>query len=190
MVDNEPRRRHLGTGAAIKVFGAVGVLGGLALIVAGIVNIVHLHVRAGGITAIVMGLLFVLGGRYLWRVPGRPTIELTADGIVFHADVDPIMRLLTGKRTVTFRWMDIEAINVWPTRVGVTIRISMDAGPERGERMIPICYPSTGAAASAVIEMKRLSAGARPTKPTEWLGVGSREAERIDDRSGSPAADE
>lgn len=120
-----------------------------------------------------MGILFVLAGRYLWRAPARPTVELTADGIVFHADVDPLMRLLTGKRTVRFRWEDIEAINVQPTRVGATISIYMDAGPERGERMIPICYPSPDAVAATVTEMKRLSAGARRTKPTEWRGVGA-----------------
>jgi hypothetical protein len=47
-------------GFVVRFFGAVGFLGGLALIVAGIVNIVHLHDRAGGTFGIVLGLLFVL----------------------------------------------------------------------------------------------------------------------------------
>jgi hypothetical protein len=122
-----------------------------------------------------MGLLFVLAGRYLWRLRGRPTIELSAEGIVLHADVDPIIWLLTGKRIVTFRWRDIEAIDVQWTRIGVTMRLNMDAGPEPGERLIPIGYPSYQAVAATITEMKRLSAGARPTKPTEWLGFAGTE---------------
>jgi hypothetical protein len=53
----------------VRFFGAVGFLGGLALIVAGILNIVHLHDRAGGTTGIVLGILFMLGGGYLWTLP-------------------------------------------------------------------------------------------------------------------------
>jgi hypothetical protein len=173
MPEREEHARQLGAGGAggalLKGFGALGFLSGLALIVAGIVNIVHLHDRAGGTAGIVMGLLFVLGGRYLWRVPGRPVVELTDDGIIFHADVDPFMMIFTRKRTVTYRWEHIESINVRPTRVGLTVWIDLDAGPERGERMIPVTSPSPDAAAALVAEMKRLSARARRDKPTEWL---------------------
>jgi hypothetical protein len=56
-------------GFVVRFFGAVCFLGGLALIVAGIVNIVHLHDRAGGMFGIVLGLLFVVVGRYVWRLP-------------------------------------------------------------------------------------------------------------------------
>ena len=125
-------------GALLKGFGAVGFVGGLALIVAGIVNFVHLHDRAGGTACIVMGFVFVLMGRYLWRVRGRPVVELTDDGIIFHADVDPFMRLFTRMgRTVTYRWEHIEAIDVRPRRFGVTIWVYLDAGPERGQRVVP-----------------------------------------------------
>lgn len=54
-------------GLVMRFFGAVAFLGGLALIVAGIVNIVHLYDRAGGTTGIVLGSLFMLGGSYLWH---------------------------------------------------------------------------------------------------------------------------
>jgi hypothetical protein len=43
----------------------VASLGGLALVVAGIVNFVHFHDRAGGTTGIVLGYLFMLAGSYL-----------------------------------------------------------------------------------------------------------------------------
>jgi len=55
-------------GLVVRFFGAVGFLGGLALIVAGIVNIVHLHDRAGGTALIVLGSLFMVAGSYLWHV--------------------------------------------------------------------------------------------------------------------------
>jgi hypothetical protein len=54
-------------GLVIRFFGAVAFLGGFALIVAGIVNIVGLHDRAGGTTGIVLGSLFMLAGSYLWN---------------------------------------------------------------------------------------------------------------------------
>ena len=53
-------------GLVMRGFGAVAFLGGLALVVAGIVNIVHLHDRAGGTFGIVLGYLFMLVGSYLW----------------------------------------------------------------------------------------------------------------------------
>jgi hypothetical protein len=174
MTEREEHTRRIGTGGAggvlLKGFGAVGFVGGLALIVAGIVNIVHLHDRAGGTFGCVLGLFFVLTGRYLWRVPGRPVVELTDEGIIFHAHVDPFMMLFTRmRRTVTYRWEHIEAIDVLPTRVGMTMWVYLDVGPERGERVIPITSPSPDAAAAFVAEMKRLSARARRDKPTEWV---------------------
>ena len=173
MTEREEHTRQIGTGGAggalLKGFGAVGFVGGLALIVAGIVNIVHLHDRSGGTAGIVMGFVFVLMGRYLWRVRGRPVVELTDDGIIFHADVDPFMRLFTRtRRTVTYRWEHIEAIDVHPRRFGVTIWVYLDGGPEHGQRMMPVTYPSPDAAAGLIAEMKRLSARARRDKPTEW----------------------
>jgi hypothetical protein len=52
-------------GLVMRGFGAVASLGGLALVVAGIVNFVHFHDRAGGTTGIVLGYLFILAGSYL-----------------------------------------------------------------------------------------------------------------------------
>jgi hypothetical protein len=51
-------------GLVMRLFGAVAFLGGLALVVAGIVNFVHFHDRAGGTTGIVLGL-FVHARRQL-----------------------------------------------------------------------------------------------------------------------------
>jgi hypothetical protein len=173
MIEREEHTRQIGIGGAggvlLKVIGAVGFVGGLALIVAGIVNIVHLHDRAGGTAGIVMGFVFVLMGKYLWRVPGRPVVELTDDGIIFHADLDPFMMLFTRmRRTVTYRWEHIEAIDVRPTRfAGMTIWVYLDVGPEHGRRMMPVPYVSPDAA-GFVAEMRRLSARARRDKPTEW----------------------
>ena len=53
----------------VKSFAAFTYLGGLALIIAGIVNIVHLHDRAGGTTGIVLGSLFMLAGMWVWQRP-------------------------------------------------------------------------------------------------------------------------
>jgi uncharacterized membrane protein HdeD (DUF308 family) len=64
----------------VRFFGAVAFLGGLALIVAGIVNIVHLHDRAGGTFGIVLGSLFMLGGMYLWHLPLAKQESQTSDG--------------------------------------------------------------------------------------------------------------
>ncbi len=52
-------------GLVMRGFGAVAFLGGLALVVAGIINFVHFHDRAGGTTGIVLGYLFMLAGSYL-----------------------------------------------------------------------------------------------------------------------------
>jgi hypothetical protein len=52
-------------GLVMRLFGAVAFLGGLALVVAGIVNFVHFHDCAGGTTGIVLGYLFMLAGSYL-----------------------------------------------------------------------------------------------------------------------------
>ena len=49
-------------GLVMRGFGAVAFLGGVALVVAGIVNFVHFHDRAGGTTSIVVGYLFMLAG--------------------------------------------------------------------------------------------------------------------------------
>jgi hypothetical protein len=49
-------------GLVMRGFGAVAFLGGVALVVAGIVNFVHFHDRAGGTTGIVVGYLFMLAG--------------------------------------------------------------------------------------------------------------------------------
>jgi hypothetical protein len=46
-------------GLVMTGFGAVASLGGLALVVAGIVNFAHFHDRAGGTTGIVLGYLFM-----------------------------------------------------------------------------------------------------------------------------------
>lgn len=126
MTEREEHTRQIGTGGAggvlLKGFGAVGFLGGLALLVTAIVWVVRFNDRAGGIGMTGMGLFFVLTGRYLWRVPGRPVVELTDEGIIFHADVDPFMMLFTRmRRTVTYRWEHIEAIDVQPTPVGMTM---------------------------------------------------------------------
>jgi hypothetical protein len=51
-------------GLFMRFLGAVAFLGGLALVVAGIVNFVHFHDRAGGTTGIVLGYLFMLAGGY------------------------------------------------------------------------------------------------------------------------------
>lgn len=119
-----------GGGVLLKGFGAVSFAGGLACIVAAIVNLVRFGDRAGAIGGTAIGLFFVLSGRYLWRVPGRPVVELTDDGVIFHADVDPGYMLFTRmRRTVVYRWEDIEAIDVRPTRVGMTIWLRLDGDP-------------------------------------------------------------
>jgi hypothetical protein len=53
-------------GLVMRGFGAVAFLGGLALVVAGIVNFIHFHDRAGLPTSIVLGYFFMLAGSYLW----------------------------------------------------------------------------------------------------------------------------
>ena len=53
-------------GLVMRGFGAVAFLGGLALVVAGIVNFVHFHDLAGGTVGIVLGYLFMLAGSSLW----------------------------------------------------------------------------------------------------------------------------
>jgi hypothetical protein len=53
-------------GLVMRGFGAVSFFGGLVLVVAGIVNFVHFHDRAGGTTGIVLGYFFMLAGSYLW----------------------------------------------------------------------------------------------------------------------------
>ena len=56
-------------GLVMRGFGAVAFLGGVALVVAGIVNFVHFHDRAGGTTSVVLGYLFMLaGGRLLTAI--------------------------------------------------------------------------------------------------------------------------
>lgn len=52
-------------GLVMRGFGAVAFLGGVALVVAGIVNFVHFHDRAGGTTSVVLGYLFMLAGSRL-----------------------------------------------------------------------------------------------------------------------------
>ena len=54
-------------GLVMRFIGAVAFLGGFALIVAMIVNIIHLHDRAGGTFGIVLGSLFMLAGSSLWN---------------------------------------------------------------------------------------------------------------------------
>jgi hypothetical protein len=184
MTGREEHTRQVGTKGAegvlgralAKGFAALTFLGGLALIVAGIVNILHLHDRAGGTFLCLFGLAFVLIGRYVWRVanqPFLPVIELTDDSIIFRADIEPFMKVFTRQRTVTYRWLHIGAMTVQPTTDGMTIWVYLDAGAERGERMIPVPSSSPDAAAAFVAEMERLSAKARPDKPTRWLRVGS-----------------
>jgi hypothetical protein len=56
-------------GLVMRGFGAVSFFGGLVLVVAGIVNFVHFHDRAGGTTGIVLGYFFMLAGSYLWTRP-------------------------------------------------------------------------------------------------------------------------
>jgi len=156
------------TGIAIA-----SLLTGATIAIAGIVNIVHLGDTAGGVFGVFLGSLFLLGARYVWRLHGRPTIESTVEGIIFHADVDPVMRMLTGSRTVTFRWEDIEIIEFRPTASGWTIFLDLDGGPVQGERMIPIAFPSDQAVAALIADMRNRSAGKRPPdKPTRWLDPG------------------
>lgn len=52
-------------GLVMRGFGVVAFLGGVALVVAGIVNFVHFHDRAGGMTSVVLGYLFMLAGSRL-----------------------------------------------------------------------------------------------------------------------------
>jgi hypothetical protein len=52
----------------VKSFAAFTFLGGLGLIVAEIVNIVHLHDRAVGTFGIVLGFLFMLAGTWVWQL--------------------------------------------------------------------------------------------------------------------------
>jgi hypothetical protein len=168
-----PDRPDVGTRPALLTgIAYASFLTGAVIAIAGVVNIFHLHDTAGGTFGVFLGSVFLLAGRYIWRLHGRPTVESTSEGIVFHADVDPIMRLLTGKRTVTFRWENIEILDFQRTPSGWTIWLILDGGPERGERLIPIAFPSDDAMAALVADMRRKSNGKRPHKPTQWLERG------------------
>ena len=120
-----------------------------------------------------LGSLFLLGGWYVWRLHGRPTVESTPEGILFHADVDPVMRTIAGARTVLFRWEDIEIVDVQPTTTGWTIFLYLDSGPEREERLIPVAFPSEEAIYELVADMRQKSQGRRPHKPTMWFLAGT-----------------
>jgi hypothetical protein len=160
--------RSIGTGPLVVVIVAGACLAwGVGLLIAAVVTVVHLHDPAGATTATVFGILFLLTARYVWSLRHRPTIELNDEGIVFHADVDPVMRLLTGKPTVTFRWEDIEAIEANRHRHGITLMLDLDGGPERGRRLIPIAFPADPA--SLIDELRRRADGKRPSKPTQWV---------------------
>jgi hypothetical protein len=166
--DRNKDARALGTVPWVLVVVATACLAwGLGLLIAAVVTVVHLHDWAGAMTATVFGILFLVTARYVWSLRHRPTIEMNDEGIVFHADVDPVMRLLTGKRTVTFRWENIEAVEARRTRTGVTLFLDLDGGPEQGRRLIPIAFP--GGAASLIDEMRRRANGKRPRKPTQWF---------------------
>ena len=145
---------------------------GIALLIAAVVTVVHLHDGAGATTATVFGITFLITARYVWSLRHRPTIEIRDEGIVFHADVDPFMRLLTGKRTVTFEWENIAAVEARRTRSGVTLFLDLDGGPEEGRRMIPIAFPADPA--SLLDELRRQADGRRPSKPTRWLASDAR----------------
>jgi hypothetical protein len=61
-------------GLVFRGFGAVAFLGGLALVVAGIVNFVHFHDLAGLPASILVGYFFMLAGHYFWTatLTGEP----------------------------------------------------------------------------------------------------------------------
>jgi hypothetical protein len=166
--DRKGDTKDVGTAPpVVTVVTAACLAWGVGLLIAAVVTVVHLHDWAGATTATVFGVLFLLGARYVWSLRHRPTIQLNDEGIVFHADVDPVMRLLTGKRTVTFRWEDIEAVEAQRHRNGVTLFLDLDGGPEQGRRLIPIAFP--GGEASLLDEMRRRADGKRPLKPTQWV---------------------
>lgn len=163
----------VGTRPTILTVVALGsFLTGAVIAIAGVVNVIHLGDTAGGMFGVFLGSVFLFGGRYIWRLHGRPTVESTPEGIVFHADVDPVMRLLTGSRTVTFRWQDIEMIDLQRTRRGWTIFLYLDSGSEREERLIPVAFPSEDELAALVADMRLKSSGRRPHKPTLWFENG------------------
>ena len=140
---------------------------GVGLLIGAVVNLVHLGDAAGATTGTVMGILFLLAARYAWSLRRRPTIELNEEGLVFHADVDPVMRLLTGSRTVTFRWVDIEAVEARRTRRGMSIFVDLDEGPEQGRRLIAIAFSPIGVS-QLMDQMRSLADGKRQGKPTRW----------------------
>ena len=53
-------------GFVFRGFGAVAFLGGLALVVAGIVNFIHFHDLLGLPASILVGYFFMLAGSYMW----------------------------------------------------------------------------------------------------------------------------
>ena len=173
MGDGSRRARSVGTDPWLLAgLAAACLVLGLALLIAAVVTVVHLHDRAGATTATAFGIVFLVTARYVWSLRHRPTIEIRDEGIVFHADVDPFMRLLTGKRTVTFEWEHMEAVEARRTRSGVTLFLDLDGGPEQGRRMIPIAFPADPA--SLLEELRRRAEGRRPLKPTLWLASDAR----------------